>query len=508
MSQTLGDPLSLITVVASAAVLVTFLVIGWRCRERAQSLTGFFLTPTAPSEHEIVATLATTNTALALTVFWHSFLGWQYGIGAAFWLIVFWIIGLEVFNFFARRITDFPGTDPSNELIHQTLHEYLSPDDWPRRALAVTSIATFLLMVTVELTRGAAVFKALDWSGHSTGVEMMALVVVGVTAYYAAVGGFAAVISTDVLQWKLAALAIFVALGLCVWDLWPADPALFGPQGVLPSTRWLPTMLLIPSGGAFIAGSLFSWGFWFVVTMDMWQRSAAARSVRIITARTRLVLYSWFALLSTTSVLMGLVVRIHDPGTFVAFPAVRFLEILREQAGAVPFVIVFVGFVSALISTVDTYFLVIAHSIFRDLPGALSRPAWATQPFRRWMVGLTVFALGLAIYPVFLLLVHSAFDINALVYVATSLPFVLLPFFLLSRRGPLRSSGIVAGVVVGWLAVGSFVFWAMSGLHASYAEPAKLAMWYDRTYFAPVVAALGASIGYFAGGAFDRRESR
>lgn len=509
MTQSLSsDPASLLALILTGAALLVFLAIGWKARDKSNTLTGFFLSSTVPSKRHIVATLAATNAALALTIYWHSFLGWRYGMGAAFWLIVCWISGFEVFAALASRFREFPGTigERGIEPRFQTLHEYLTrgiPGDWSRRGLALVSIVTFLLMITVELTRGSTIFRALSLPNHSTIGETMVLIVILLTAFYAAIGGFSAVMRTDFPQWLLAAIAVFISLAIAAprieWTLRGIGP-LAAPGDGTPSILEL---LLIPSGAAFIIGSLFSWGFWFLVTMDMWQRGAAARSLALVDKRSRSILYPWFILLSTTSVMIGLAVRSHDPDTFQAFPVVRFLEIVRVEIGAIPFALMFLGFTAAIVSTVDVYFLVITHCIFRDLPDSETRKEWHGYTLRRWVVGVSVLGVGLSIYPVFILLANSTFDINALVYIATSLPFVLLPFILLSSKLTLRTPRVVlGGVLIGTLAVVTFVGWTMAGIHASYSNPQSLAKWYDRVYLAPLVAAIGSAVGMAVGWAW------
>jgi Na+/proline symporter len=442
------DPASLLALVLTGAALAAFVVLGWKAKDRASTLTGFFLTSSVLSKRHIVSTLAATNTALALTIYWHSFLGWSYGMGAAVWLVICWILGFEVFAFLAPRFKDFPGQVPGDksEPRFQTVHEYMTqgiPGDWSRRGLALISIATFLLMTTVELTRGATIFRALSLPGHAAIGQTVVLLVIFLTAFYAAVGGFSAVMRTDFWQWILAAIAVFASFVISVpridWTFAGIGPSTPSGSGTSPVLQFL----LLPSGVAFILGSLFSWGFWFLVTMDMWQRGAAARSLFMIDRRSRLILYPWFALLSTTSVMIGLVVRTHDPGVFQAFPVIRFLEIVRSEIGAIPFALIFLGFIAAIISTVDTYFLVITHCIFRDLSDSETRGEWQGYRLRRWVVGVAVLAVGLSIYPVFVLLANSKFDINALVYIATSLPFVLLPFVLVSTKPRLRRPPVV-----------------------------------------------------------------
>lgn len=500
-------PTLLLTIIFTFLGVCFFVWLGWKERKDIHTLTGFFLAPTPPHKWQIVATLAATNTALALTVFWFSFLGWQYGIGAAFWIFIYWIAGLEVWNWFTRRNTDYPGqTSIAAEPRFQTLHEYVSSrlsGNMARRLLAITSIITFLLMVNVELTRGTNVFRILTPHQPSHIAEIIGLILVLSAAVYAAVGGFKAVIHTDIYQWFFACLGLLIALVYCLIKL-PNSWESLGPIWGTSSNFSLADLLLLPRGLLFIFGSLFSWGFWFLVTMDMWQRGASARTLQMVNPSSRKALYPWFAFVSLTSVLIGVTVRAFDGNQFHPFPAVRFLEIALQSFTNLPFLgpiffaLLFLGFISAMVSTLDTYILVIVHSVFRDLPSNETRGTWIQQSLRKFIVGIATVGIALAGYPIFLLLSRSTFDINALLYIATSLPFVLLPAVLLFRLNSLQNEvAVSSGVLVGWIGTIVFVFWVLSGIHANYSKPSELEFWYNLMYMAPMVASICAFTGHF-----------
>lgn len=499
-------PTLLLTVIFTVLGICFFVWLGWKERKDIHTLTGFFLAPSPPHRWQIVATLAATNTALALTVFWFSFLGWQYGIGAAFWIFIYWIVGLEVWARFTRRNTDYPGQSlNSTEPRFQTLHEYISSQlsgNGARRLLAITSILTFLLMVNVELTRGTNVFRILTSEQPSQMAEIIGLILVLSAAVYAAVGGFKAVVNTDVYQWGFACVGMLIALVYCLINL-PNSWASLGPIWASSPNFTFGDFFLLPRGLFFILGSLFSWGFWFLVTMDMWQRGASARTLQMVTASSRKALYPWFAFVSLTSVLIGVTVRSLDGNQFHPFPAVRFLEIALQSFASLPFfgpiffALLFLGFISAMVSTLDTYILVIVHSVFRDLPPNESRAMWTQQPLRKFVVGIATVGIALAGYPIFLLLSRSTFDINALLYIATSLPFVLLPAVLLFKFNALqRELAVTVGVLVGWVGTTVFVFWALSGIHANYSNPSELEFWYNMMYMAPMAASICAFMGH------------
>lgn len=501
---------------ALTAAILTLLVVGFavlmgvRAAPPAGStFSAHFLTADRLSDFEVVSTLAATNTALALIVFWFSYLGWLYGLGAAFWLIVCWIAGLGVFWALQGAFSEFYPPSASNDKLpeppFQTMHEFAArgaSGQWPRRSLAGVSIVTFLLMMNVELTRGVRIFDGLTTGQHQHWIDVLALAVLLGAAVYAAWGGFSAVLRTDEWQWFFTAVALLIALGLAGTAL--GDPSrwfgsVFAPQGF--SAR---EFFLLPAQPWFILGSLFSWAFWFLVTMDMWQRAAAARRINILSLATMKWLVPWFILLTITAVLIGVSVRVALPNDFTqTFPAVTFLSIQMERLAGwgVPGVLLFgmmvAGFASAMVSTLDTYFVTVAHAILRDLPDRTRSLPWTGRPFPRWFAGVVTVGIALAIFPTYLVVAHSSLSINALLYLATTSPFILLPavLFGISSRG--RGVALIGSAAFGVVGCAAVIGYVLSQIAVS--APDDVGKWYNYMYLAPLAASGVALFGYLLG---------
>jgi len=346
--------------------------------------------------------------------------------------------------------------------------------------------------------------------------DIIAILVILSASVYAAIGGFKAVVKTDQLQWLLAAIAIFATFFVTLPGITSASN-LFGSVYAAQSFNWK-DFLLIPTQPYFIVGSLFSWGFWFFVTMDMWQRAASARTVAVINNKARVILYPWFVILSTASVCIGLYVRVNSPGNFgVYFPVVDFLNIAfsapwsSEILKWVVYIVIFNGFLSAMISTIDSYILVVAHSIYRDINGTSSDIAVTGDTnqttnvlggrFNRFFVAFLIFGVALVVIPLFFLVSHTNFSINSLLYLATSLPFVLLPSILFKFIKKNASSNIVLSVIFGLTGTAAAIFYVLYQISLAQAENrvADMARFYDYMYLAPMCAAGCALIGYVLG---------
>ena len=495
-----------IPVVLGTIIVVAYSIyLGLKQKLKPQdfTFTSFFLSKEKISDNEMVATLAATNTALALIVFWFSYLGWFYGLGVAFWLFLFWVFGLEVFAFLQKKWQDYPGTisEGSDDPKYHTLHEYVasSKTDWARRSLAIVSITTFMLMMTVELTRGMRVFDVVNTFGDKSISDSLALVVLLSISIYAAIGGYKAVIVTDKYQLLFCFFAILISLILSLNGIWGTHN-LFG--NIFSQSDFTFRNFFLLDEPYLIIGSLFSWSFWFIVTMDMWQRASAARKINLVTKKTRLFLYPWFFFLTITSVCIGVFVRINYPGNFtITFPAVSFLEKVIDNFSNYPLVggilvtIIFIGFISAMLSTLDTYFISVTQSILRDLPASEVVKSFQNRTFSRWLPIVVVLGISLSIYPIYLLITHSAFSINALLYLATSSPFILLVPILLKNRN--SSYSIIFACLLGFVGLIIIITFILNKI--AYSSPEMLGYWYNWLYLAPIFSSFLSLIGFFIG---------
>ncbi len=497
-----------LSLIVSLIVIAIMIYIGIKAVNRSDTntSTSFFLSEEPISKNEVVSTLVSTNTALALIVFWFSYLGWFYGLGVAFWLSLFWIMGLEIFALFQKRWNSFPSPESSDNTVkYQTVHDYITMNNGnlARKFLAIVSILSFTLMMTVELTRGIRIIDFKTGTNHALDKDIIAFVILVGAGLYAAIGGLKAVIKTDKIQWVITSIALVIAFIVSISGI-IGSSGLFGIV-FQPENISLKSFFLLPSQPYLIIGSAFSWSFWFIVTMDMWQRAAAARQIQIVTKKTRLILYPWFVFLTFTSVLIGVFVRVKMNGNFgLTFPAVDFLTILSNGITKsyifdnVLFILIFVGFTTAMVSTLDTYFVSVAHSIYRDIGKRDEQDANSIR-FSRIIIVFITFGIAVAIFPMFLLVSHSAFSINSLLYLATSLPSVLLPPILISagRNKKNQAIPLISSVVLGLagtIVIIYYVLWQLSN-----ASPQEMGKWYNIMYLAPMIASACSLTGYFIG---------
>ncbi|NWF90068.1 MAG: hypothetical protein HXY50_11485 [Ignavibacteriaceae bacterium] len=495
-----------IPVILGVIIVIVFsIILGLKQKLRSQdfTFTSFFLSKERISDHEMVATLAATNTALALIVFWFSYLGWFYGLGMAFWLFLFWVIGLEVFAQMQKKWNDYPGkmAEQHDDPKYHTLHEYIADNksDWARRSLALVSIITFLLMMTVELTRGMRVFDVVNSANDKSMSDSLALIVLLSISVYSAIGGYKAVIVTDKYQLLFCFFAILISFIIAVHGIW-GEKNLFGSI-YSPSDFTFSNFFLL-NEPYLIIGSLFSWSFWFIVTMDMWQRASASRKIQLVTIKTRMYLYPWFLFLTITSVCIGAFTRVYFPGdSSITFPTVNFLEKIMQNFalypiwGGILLIIIFVGFISAMLSTLDTYFIAVTQSILRDLPTSVDVRKFQSKAFSRGVPIFVVIGISLSIYPIYLLVTHSKFSINTLLYLATSAPFILLVPILFKKIN--TSYSIILSCLLGFIGLFIIITFLLTKLSTATAD--MVGYWYNWLYISPLFASFFSLIGFLIG---------
>jgi Na+/proline symporter len=488
-------------VVLSVIITIGLTILGVRSvnENDTSSRLNFFLLSKSLTTSELVAALISTNTALALIIFWFSYLGWLYGVGAIFWISLCWIAGFEVFAFFQKRWDDFPSPQTDGDIKYKTLHRYIAPEngDSARIALATISIVSFLLMLSIELTRGMKIIDISSFSNNANVRDMLAFIIVFAIAIYAAWGGFKAAVKTDFYQIAFTLAALITICFITLPDIIGQED-LFGSV-YSPESASLKSFFLIPTQPYFILGSLFSWSFWFFVTMDTWQRMASARKIEMVTTKTRTIFYTWFIILSIVSVSIGLYVRTNLPAEFnISFPVIDFLSIAFGQEWNsiilkyIAFSTIFVGFTTAMLSTIDTFLLVIAHSIFEDMPNV---PApQNTISFNRILAGVVILGIVFVLFPLFLLVYHADLNINSLMYLATSLPFALLTAIIFREKREQKNLNIILSVFIGAFGCFGSTYYILYKITS--ALPSELSQLYNIMYFIPLFTFIASYVGY------------
>lgn len=203
------------------------------------------------------------------------------------------------------------------------------------------SLLAFFALLTLQFVVGASILAQLTGAPYAILTILMAATIVS----YLSVGGFSAVLRTDVLQGCAMLLLGAIALALTLnFD------GLQAPQGV-PMPWFL--FLGLTMTGFFVASA----------SADVWQRAYSARSSRA----------AFIGFLSGAAVLLflgflftAIGVSIHAAGIEVADSNAAFVEIFNTKLGAFGATIATLLVTTAILSTADTETFLLAALIFRE----------------------------------------------------------------------------------------------------------------------------------------------
>ncbi len=261
----------------------------------------------------------------------------------------------------------------------------------------------------------------------------------------------------------------------------------------------------------FVVANVLFWVVWWPSAMDQWHRCGATADESVsqdpILGTVGLVPILYLAILTVSFLLVGVDVFGH-----VGDPLAEFLSNLSAQVGSNPavFVLVTIGLVAAMISTLDSYLVVASQTWVVDQRVArvsgmtlseLSRSddARASLPELRTAVGLVF--VGAALIALFLLTWVT--DITAIIYFAFSgmlvIAGVLVAGFFRRSDRELLGPGVVRALRLGMVYVVLANVVVLAGLEASLrglipvAAPAVVQdpnSWYYAVFTSPVIAML------------------
>jgi len=485
----------LILIALSCAVYVVWSTRGWN---KVKTLRQFFLIDGKLEHRGFWGTMVASNTAVANGFFLYTMLGFYLGWGAFIWSSIFWVVGLAVFALFARRLyPEFGNLVTLNEFLGNKSSRFAVT---VRRAAAVITIVSFLLTLSMELVVGSEVIFAVlraNGGAHAVVPDWLKVVVPClmslILAVYLAANGFEAVRRSDMIQVALFIPGI-IALGFIV--LPKALP-------VLPQTSFKELMLL-PKSWSFVVFSLFSWAFWFLVAMDMWVRCAAAGKAK---STGKPIWLSLVMLIPFTAVAVacGIYVKALAGTPYVPKPGDLFLQLLLQNSGVGVWVLsfVFVALVAAILSSVDTFLMVVTHSVFADIVHASSDYKVESVNERRRLTTVRMFLLCLPVLCAagFSYVVYVAkSNVLAMNYMSYSLPLCLLPPVLLGLlKGRISGVATIAAAVLGFIAVGAFTV----PLTIQIGQGVNVTRNYDLLYATPAISAGAGLVAYIVGAVFE-----
>ena len=396
-----------------AAYLIAVIAIGlWTKRREA---TGDFLIANR-SAGVVLTTASLSAVAGGLVLDGDTELGFEYGAGAL-WIVAGDSAGLALLGLVAGRIRRL-----ADEHGFLTLTDYLFLRFGARTGYLgfVLQFVGFLFLLAAQFIVGGRLFATLASIEYPVAVIFMG----AVTVTYVLLGGFKAVIRTDLLQFAVMFL-VFVFLVPLNANFAELDLELdLGSPGPVRSASFF----LSAIAGLFVGG-------------DIWQRVYSAKSGRV--ARTSLFLSAavWL-IFGGCLVLLGIAARASPGATAERALFVGLFELLPHELAS----IATVAILAALMSTIDTEVFLLASMVAKDFVG---RRREMTQDemarvIRLAMVGVAVPAMLIAIYwP----------SILGVLFILLSLLMALFPVILVSLFRPLTPGVAFASILTGTLLV-------------------------------------------------------
>ena len=346
-----------------------------------------------------------------------SALAFELGLGAL-WLVTGFAAGLGLLGIVAARIKFI-----ADENDFLTLSDYLFSKFDSRTGYLGAAIlfAAFLFLLAGQFIVGGQLFAVLFSIEYPVAVIAMGVA----TLAYLLLGGFKAVIRTDLLQFAVMLLVFVLLVPLNMdtkqidleWNI--ASPGLLG----------MASLFLSGVAGCFMGA-------------DIWQRVYSARTSRV--ARTSLLLSAtvWLVF-GVCLILLG--IAAHGDPNVTADRALFYglFELLPQQLAG----FATVALLAALMSTIDTEVFLLGSSVAKDFISKsreLSQGS-LTQVVRVAMVGVAVPAMTIAIYwP----------NVLEVLFVFSSLMLALFPAVLGSLFWPVQPTTAFLSMLVGGVLLG------------------------------------------------------
>ena len=431
--------------------------------------------------------------ASMMSISWSCVYGVQlfywYGVGAAWLLIIPWLLTMLGFYIFAplfRKMEAF--SQP--ELLAKRFGSR------SRQLLAPALIFVFIVWAGAEIwAAGKNIAPFLDISENTT-IFLIALVV----ALYSYTGGFEAVVSTDKIQFALVALFITI-MAIVGFSAATADPsaitlsaATFTAPKALPEAPWY-----VSPGIALIALTFFAYLPGWIVETDIWIRLQAARSNREARKGILLASVNSLVFVGFLPMVVGLSALILYPPIADQAPphledgALIFSALMQDFTPAWLSVLLGIGLVAAAMSTVDTCGNVVALSISYDLLEPHLKQKWPPAKLNTLARWISVAAIFLAyLYALFTDSLWDIFYLSSGILTTT----IFLPVIAVFLPGS-TSRQVNLSVVCGFL--GTLVFYYLESRgYLQSLEP----QWFADTQVGYILLGFLCGVGGFTCGKF------
>jgi solute:Na+ symporter, SSS family len=282
-----------------------------------------------------MATLNASKTGSILMIFVALVYVWGF---SAMWYFIGMVLGVLAFLPFALRLKD------KSRKKYYTLADYFK-HNFGKKSAVFVSLITIVLMfgfLVMNLIAGTKIFVFFT----SWPFWLCAGIMVFIVLLYLLMGGFKAVVKTDILQY----IAIVAILGLLALILFKGS--------IIPGSEWsLLNVDLVTVVGFFIAGFLFPFAM-----PDMWQRVYSSRDKKSLRNGLLLSALVYFVV-ALLLALVALTVKIKFPGVDPDLALIHgFANLLPAGLLGLGVVLLF----AAIMSSIDTYVFTSSSAIIQD----------------------------------------------------------------------------------------------------------------------------------------------
>jgi Na+/proline symporter len=443
------DILSLVIIFTFIATVAGFALYAVKISGFISNTRRFFIHTGQLEAKELSYTFSASWMSLANVIAGLLILALIAGI-ANLWAVITWAVGFIVLSSHTSQIKKLANTQ-------DTIHGFLA-----RRygISAMRSVASFITILSclgifaLELIVGIALLQIIP------GIKSVWLPVIGsvmltvILAFYTSKGGYYAVIRTDRIQWILIVIAIISMFLLVV--LHAVSNVSLVAQ--IPEYLWNPlsidniNSLWGATGWSFVLGILFLQLFLQIGDMGSWQRIVSAKDTISVKKSLKKVSL-WTAAIWVVIAGTGIMLWSHpnldglfpNPEAILATQAEPLPSLLNlglvgnlfigEFGGLLLVLLILVGLVSAMLSTADTYIVVIMQTLVKDIVFIKRKLRKDISDikvlnFSRKYIYLIAF-LGLML---FWILIPLGFDLLTLVFVIFGSQTVFAPLVVTALR--------------------------------------------------------------------------
>jgi len=326
-----------IDVILIAAYFIAIALIGY-FSSRRESSGDYLIASKKLGVWQNVSTITSTKITASIII---TFVALVYVFGiSAIWAFIGTAFGYILFLLFAIKLKREGDKNNYHSIADYFRHRY---GEGTGRIVGIFIFLTIFLNFTIQLIGGAKILNSLTGLSFSLAV----LLAGGVVLFYLYLGGFKAVIKTDIVQF-VAIILLFCVLGVFLFSNFTFEAAQWDMVSAGPG-------LIIP---LILIGLLFPFS-----APDLWQRALAAKSTRALKKSffVTTAIYMVFGLLLS---LIAIIIRLKLPNIEADVALVEgFAHLLPSGLLGAGLVALF----AAIMSSADSYAFISAGILVHDI---------------------------------------------------------------------------------------------------------------------------------------------